>query len=100
MGTRTVHHCTFDKPKPQHDSAKKFEAAMLRLENLTPHQEDIYRIIQSEPRVDLRAPAGERGSGFRSGSGPGIRVRARAMADAMRRAGKERAEVKTSPTVV
>ena len=31
---------------------------MLQLENLTPHQEEIYKQIAGKPRVDLRAPAG------------------------------------------
>ena len=38
--------------------ALKFESAMLQLENLTPHQEKIYKQIAEELRVDIRAPAG------------------------------------------
>ena len=32
--------------------------AMLHLENLTPHQEEIYKQIVGKPRIDVRAPAG------------------------------------------
>ena len=38
--------------------ALKFESAMLQLENLTPHQEEVYKQIAEELRVDIRAPAG------------------------------------------
>lgn len=44
------------------DYATKFEAAMLLLENLTPHQEEKYSQVEAAlklgQRVDIRAPAG------------------------------------------
>ena len=39
--------------------AQKFESAMLRLENLTAHQAEVYEKLKNKTRVDLRAPAGE-----------------------------------------
>ena len=32
---------------------------MLRLENLTAHQAEVYEKLKNKTRVDLRAPAGE-----------------------------------------
>ena len=53
--------------------AQKFESAMLRLENLTAHQAEVYEKLKNKTRIDLRAPAGEekilstcsRGAGWR-----------------------------------
>ena len=53
--------------------ARKFESAMLRLENLTAHQAEVYEKLKNKTRIDLRAPAGEdlflltcsRGAGWR-----------------------------------
>ena len=39
--------------------AGKFESAMLRLENLTAHQAEVYEKLKNKTRIDLRAPAGE-----------------------------------------